>query len=84
MKKTPMRMCIACREMRPKKELIRVARNKDGEVFVDPVGKKPGKGAYLCRKRECVEKAKKISALDRALEAKIPDGIYDELEKNAK
>lgn len=70
--------------MHPKRDLIRVARNKDGEIFIDPAGKKPGKGAYLCCKRECVEKAKKISALNKALEAKIPDEIYAELENNAK
>lgn len=83
MKKTPMRMCIACREMHPKKDLIRVVGNKEGEVLVDLGGKKPGKGAYLCRKKECVEKARKISALDRALGKNIPESIYVELEKNA-
>ena len=53
-KKIPMRMCVGCREMKPKRELIRVVRSPEGEVSMDPVGKKPGRGAYVCRNPECL------------------------------
>lgn len=84
MKKVPMRMCIACREMHPKKSLIRVVSSKEDGVFVDPTGKKSGKGAYICKTTVCIEKAKIISALKRAFEREIPDDVYKELEKYAK
>lgn len=71
MKKIPMRMCVACREMKPKKELIRVVRTPEGTVTADLTGKKNGRGAYLCRNEECLEKAVRIHALERALEVKL-------------
>lgn len=84
MKKVPMRMCIACREMHPKKTLIRIVSSKDDGVFVDPTGKKSGKGAYICKSVECAEKAKKTAALRRAFDREIPGEVYEELIKYAK
>ena len=80
-KKIPMRMCVACHEMKPKKELQRVVRSPEGEVSVDPIGKKPGRGAYLCPKLECLKKARKSKALERKFEAEVTDEVYDMLEK---
>ena len=71
MKKIPMRMCVACREMKPKKELIRIVRTPEGPVEADLTGTKNGRGAYLCRSEECLEKAIKIHALDRALDVRL-------------
>ncbi|MGI6160850.1 MAG: RNase P modulator RnpM [Christensenellales bacterium] len=70
-KKVPMRMCVGCREMKPKKQLIRIVRDAEGAVLVDLKGKSPGRGAYVCPQSECVTKAVKIRALDRALEVKV-------------
>lgn len=66
-----MRMCVACREMRAKKELCRVVRTPEGEVFIDESGRANGRGAYLCRDTACLDKAVKSRALERALEAKV-------------
>lgn len=81
MKKIPMRKCLATGEQLAKKELIRVVRNKEGEVFVDPTGKANGRGAYLKRSHQAFEIAKKKNVLKRALEVDIPDAIFEELEK---
>jgi predicted RNA-binding protein YlxR (DUF448 family) len=78
-KKIPQRMCTGCMEMKPKKELIRVVRTKEGEVSIDSVGKKPGRGAYVCRSQECLEKAYKTHRLERNLEVKIPEELYSKL-----
>ena len=80
MKKIPMRMCVACREMKPKKELIRIVRTPEGPVEADLTGKKNGRGAYLCRSAECLEKAIKIRALERALEAPLNDTVKAAME----
>ncbi|MEE0967168.1 MAG: YlxR family protein [Bacilli bacterium] len=79
MKKIPLRKCLATGEQLPKKELIRVVRNKEGEVFVDPTGKKNGRGAYLKRSQEAIDIAKKKKVLSRALDVEIPDAIFEEL-----
>ena len=80
MKKIPVRKCVAPQEQLPKKELIRVVRSKEGELSVDPTGKKNGRGAYLKRSHDAIELAKKKGALKRALEVEeIPDSIYEEL-----
>jgi predicted RNA-binding protein YlxR (DUF448 family) len=78
-KKIPMRMCTGCMEMKPKKELVRVVRSKEGEVSLDLTGKKPGRGAYVCRNSECLEKAFKTKRLNRNLEVSIDDELYDKL-----
>lgn len=78
-KKIPLRQCLGCREMKPKRELVRVVRSPEGEVSVDLTGKKNGRGAYVCRDAECLKKAIRSRALARALEAQIPDELYDRL-----
>ena len=70
-KKIPMRMCVGCREMKPKRELIRVVRSPEGEVSMDPVGKKPGRGAYVCLNPECLKRAIKQRQLERQLEVQL-------------
>ena len=74
-----MRKCVATNEQLPKRDLIRVVRSKEGELFVDATGKKNGRGAYLKRSKEAIELARKKGALKRALEVDIPDEIYEEL-----
>lgn len=78
-KKIPMRQCTGCREMKPKKELVRVVRSPEGEISIDAVGKKSGRGAYLCRDIECLKKARKARSLERSLEVSIPEEVYDTL-----
>ena len=76
-RKIPMRMCMGCREMKPKAQLLRVVKPRDGEAHIDRTGKAPGRGAYLCDRLECFRKVRKSRALERALDAKIEDGVYD-------
>ena len=78
-KKVPMRQCIGCGTSRPKKELVRVVKNAAGEISLDPVGKKPGRGAYLCPDPACLAKAQKRKALERAFEQQIPQQVYEDL-----
>lgn len=79
MKKIPLRKCVATQEQLPKKELIRIVRNKEGEVFVDPTGKMNGRGAYLKRSLEAIEIAQKKGILKKALNVDIPESIFEEL-----
>ena len=81
MKKVPQRMCLITREKYDKRDLIRVVRNKELGVIVDDTGKVNGKGAYLKKDIEVINKAKKTKALDRALEVEVPESIYEELIK---
>ncbi|RXZ76920.1 YlxR family protein [Paenibacillaceae bacterium] len=81
-RKVPLRKCVACQEMMPKKELIRVVRAQTGEISIDLTGKKPGRGAYLCGKVSCFKLAKKTKALDRALKQSVNQEIYDQLEQD--
>ena len=74
-----MRKCIATQELKPKKELIRIVRSKEGEVSIDPTGKKSGRGAYLANSKEAILLAKKKNILARHLEVAIDDSIYDQL-----
>jgi uncharacterized protein len=78
-KKIPMRTCVITKEVLPKKDLIRICATKEGVVSIDTIGKAPGRGAYLKLDREVILLAKKNKALDRKLEATVPDAIYDEL-----
>lgn len=80
-KKIPMRMCTGCGEMKPKKELVRVVKSPEGEVSLDLTGKKPGRGAYVCKSAECLRKARKSRRFEKAFSMKIPDEIYDTMEK---
>ena len=79
-KKIPMRQCLGCREMFPKRELVRVVRSPEGQISLDPVGKKPGRGAYVCPDPECLKKARKARALERAFEGAVEDSVYAALE----
>ena len=86
-KKIPMRMCLGCNEMKPKKELIRVVKSPEGEISLDFTGKKSGRGAYICRNTECFTKARKARRFEKAFSCRIDDDIYggmnDELQKNS-
>ena len=74
-KKIPMRMCVGCREMKPKKELIRVVRAPDGSLSMDPGGKKPGRGAYVCRQQSCLTRAIRQKQLERQLEVRMTEEV---------
>lgn len=80
-KKVPVRMCVACRTGRPKRELIRIVKNKENVVLVDQTGKAQGRGAYICPTLECLERAWKIKALSRALECEITEEMISELRR---
>ncbi len=79
-KKIPQRQCVGCREMKDKRELIRVVKSPEGEISLDFKGRKPGRGAYLCPNAECLKRARKSRALERAFETAITPELYDELE----
>ncbi|MCK9267308.1 MAG: YlxR family protein [Alkaliphilus sp.] len=78
-KKVPLRKCLGCNEMKPKKELLRVTHNSQGVISVDLTGKAHGRGAYICNSKECFEKAKKAKAFNRAFKSDVPDEIYESL-----
>ena len=78
-KKIPMRQCVGCREMKAKKELVRVVRSPEGEISLDFRGTAPGRGAYVCPQAECLRRAIKSRALERGLDCQIPQEIYDQL-----
>ncbi|MDP4153106.1 MAG: YlxR family protein [Bacillota bacterium] len=80
-KSIPMRTCLGCGNAFPKKELIRIVKNKDGEISLDDTGKKPGRGAYICKNKECFIKLKKNKRLSREFECAIPDEVYAALEE---
>ena len=79
MKKIPMRQCVGCREMKPKKELVRVVKSPEGVISMDLRGKAPGRGAYVCRNVECLRRAIKSRALERGFDTAIPQEVYDRL-----
>jgi len=78
-KKIPMRQCVGCREMKSKRELIRVVRSPEGDVNIDFKGKAPGRGAYLCPDDACLKKAVKARALEKAFSIQIPPEVYEKL-----
>lgn len=84
-RRVPQRMCLGCREMKNKKELIRIVRTPEGEIELDNTGKKPGRGAYICPDLQCYSKAVKSKSIQKALEKSIPEEINekikDQLEK---
>ncbi len=80
-KKIPMRMCLGCREMKPKKELIRIVMNKEGTVSLDFTGKAAGRGAYICKSKTCATKLKKSRGIEKNFGCQIPVEIYDGIEK---
>ncbi|MBD8913646.1 MULTISPECIES: RNase P modulator RnpM [Ruminococcus] len=79
-KKIPMRMCLGCGEMRPKRELIRVVKSKEGDISLDLTGKKSGRGAYICKSVECFEKARKARKFERSFSCMISEDIYNSME----
>lgn len=81
-KKIPERKCMGCNEKKPKKELIRVVRTPEGDVVLDLVGKKSGRGAYICKSVSCYEKALKSKRLERCLEVEIPETVYEDVKNN--
>ena len=83
-KKIPMRQCVCCREMKPKKELIRVVRSPEGAVSLDFKGKLPGRGAYVCPDPACLARAHKSKALERAFSAALPPEVWQALEEQMK
>ena len=80
-KKIPLRKCTGCGEMKPKKELIRVLKTTEEEIVLDKTGRKNGRGAYLCNSLDCFKQARKTKGLERSLQIKIPEEIYEILEK---
>ncbi len=80
-KKIPMRMCLGCGEMKPKKELIRAVKAPDGEISMDLTGRKSGRGAYICRSAECFRKARKARRFEKAFSCQISEEVYDSMEK---
>ena len=79
MSKLPERTCMGCNIKKPKKEFIRIVKNKEGEINIDRTGKMPGRGAYICDNIECLEKLIKSKRLERVFETKISDEIYNKL-----
>ena len=80
-RKLPQRQCVGCRTMYDKRDLLRVVKSPEGEITLDASGKKSGRGAYVCRSTECLKKAQKSKALDRALEVTIPEEVYTALQQ---
>lgn len=80
-RKIPLRKCVACQEMKSKKELVRVVKTPEQEIVIDPTGKKSGRGAYLCNTMQCFSLAQKNHGLERALKGKISAEIYEQLER---
>ena len=74
-----MRMCVGCREMKEKRELLRIVKNAEGKISFDRVGKAPGRGAYVCKSKACLERAVKARQLERALETRIDEAVFAQL-----
>lgn len=75
----PLRKCLGCNEMIGKKGMLRIVKDKEGEISLDPTGKKNGRGAYICKDKKCFEAARKKKALEKSLKCQIPEEIYDKL-----
>ena len=78
-RKIPMRMCVGCREMKEKRSLLRIVKSPEGAISFDRVGKAPGRGAYICRSKDCLDKAVRQRQLERALETKIEQAVFSQL-----
>ena len=74
-----LRMCIACREMKDKRELLRIVKDKEGNIFVDETGKKNGRGAYVCKNTECLEKLQKQKLLNKTFKTNIDNEVYEKI-----
>ena len=84
LKSLPQRTCIGCNQIKLKKELIRIVKNKEDQIFIDKTGKANGRGAYICDNIECLEKAIKTKRLERSFETQISDDIYNQLRETIK
>lgn len=80
-KKIPMRQCVGCREMKSKRELIRIIHTEENEILIDATGKKNGRGAYICPNQDCLAKAIKSKGLERSLKTAVPKEIYEDFAK---
>ncbi len=80
-KKIPLRMCIACHEMKPKKELLRIVKNKEDEISIDFTGKKAGRGAYICDNPDCIKKLQKQKLLNKTFSCDCPKEVYERIEE---
>ena len=80
-KKIPVRLCVACRSPRPKKEMLRIVKSPEGMLKLDTTGKAQGRGAYICPDVECLDKAKKTRALERALDYPLTEELYNEIKR---
>ena len=80
-KKVPLRQCVGCGEMKGKRDMIRVLKTPENEISLDVTGKKNGRGAYVCKSRECLLKARKNKGLERSFKMSIPSEVYDTLEE---
>ena len=78
-KKLPVRTCLGCQQPKEKRSLIRIVRTPEGEILIEPTGKKSGRGAYICPDSDCLKRAKKAGRLERAFGAPVPDEIYESL-----
>lgn len=76
---TPQRSCIVCKKSTDKRLLVRIVKNKEGEIFLDFTGKKNGRGAYVCNELTCFEKLKKVRAIDRSFKLNIKEDVYDKI-----
>jgi len=79
LKKVPLRTCMGCNEKKPKKELVRIVKNKEGQIFIDKTGKLEGRGAYICDSKECLERIVKSKRLEKVLESQISEEVYNNL-----
>lgn len=82
MKKVPLRRCLGCYESKPKKELVRIVKSKDGDISLDKTGKKEGRGAYICYNKDCLEKVIKSKKLDKEFNVAISTEIYENLRRD--
>jgi predicted RNA-binding protein YlxR (DUF448 family) len=80
-KQIPMRMCAGCGVMKPKKELVRVVKSPEQEISLDLTGRKPGRGAYVCKSIDCLKAARKARRFEKAFSCKIPEEVYDRMEE---
>ena len=81
-KKIPLRMCIACREMKPKKEMLRIVKNAEDSIFIDFKGKAPGRGAYICDNEQCVKDCFKRKILNKVFQINVSDDIYTSVKED--
>ncbi len=80
-KKIPQRMCVGCQQMFNKRELLRIVRTPEGEIIIDPTGKKSGRGAYLCSNPDCLKTAVKSKRLEKTLKSKVPEEVYENIKE---